>query len=56
MIRMRVFLWVLVALVVGVLGLFAYQLRQPKNDWGIPRRSQRLCLSESSPPVPILGM
>ena len=33
MIRMRVFLWVLVALVVGVLGLFAYQLRQPKDEF-----------------------
>ena len=33
MIRMRVFLWVLVVLVVGVLGLFAYQLRQPKDEF-----------------------
>jgi len=32
-IRMRVFLWVLVVLVVGVLGLFAYQLRQPKDEF-----------------------
>src|SRR6187399_550865 len=30
---MRVFLWVLVVLVVGVLGLFAYQLRQPKDEF-----------------------
>jgi cytochrome c biogenesis protein CcmG/thiol:disulfide interchange protein DsbE len=33
MIGMRVFLWVLVALVAGVLGLFAYQLRQPKDEF-----------------------
>jgi hypothetical protein len=33
MIRMRVFLLGLVALVVGVLGLFAYQLRQPKDEF-----------------------
>ena len=29
MIRMRVFLWVLVALAAVLFGLFAYQLRQP---------------------------
>lgn len=33
MIRMRVFLWVLVALVVGLFGLFAYQLQQPKDEF-----------------------
>jgi len=33
MIRMRVFLWVLVALVAGAFGLFAYQLRQPKDEF-----------------------
>jgi cytochrome c biogenesis protein CcmG/thiol:disulfide interchange protein DsbE len=33
MIRMRVFLWVLVALVAGLFGLFAYQLRQPKDEF-----------------------
>jgi len=31
--RMRTFLWVLVALVVGLFGLFAYQLRQPKDEF-----------------------
>ena len=33
MIRMRVFLWVLVALVAGVFALFAYQLQQPKDEF-----------------------
>ena len=33
MIRMRVFLWVLVVLVVGLFGLFAYQLSQPKDEF-----------------------
>ena len=33
MIRMRVFLWVLVALTAGLFGLFAYQLRQPKDEF-----------------------
>jgi len=33
MIRMRVFLWVLVALAAGSFGLFAYQLRQPKDEF-----------------------
>ena len=33
MIRMRVFLWVLVALAAGLFGLFAYQLRQPKDEF-----------------------
>jgi cytochrome c biogenesis protein CcmG/thiol:disulfide interchange protein DsbE len=30
---MRVFLWVLVALVAGAFGLFAYQLQQPKDEF-----------------------
>jgi cytochrome c biogenesis protein CcmG/thiol:disulfide interchange protein DsbE len=33
MIRMRVFLWVLVALCAGLFGLFAYQLSQPKDEF-----------------------
>jgi cytochrome c biogenesis protein CcmG/thiol:disulfide interchange protein DsbE len=33
MIRMRVFLWVLVALVAGLFGLFAWQLSQPKDEF-----------------------
>ena len=33
MIRMRVLLWVLVALAAGLFGLFAYQLRQPKDEF-----------------------
>ena len=33
MIRMRVFLWVLVALAVALFALFAYQLSQPKNEF-----------------------
>ena len=33
MIRMRVFLWVLAVLAAGLFGLFAYQLRQPKDDF-----------------------
>lgn len=33
MIRMRVFLWVLVGLAAGLFGLFAYQLRQPKDEF-----------------------
>ena len=33
MIRMRVFLWVLVVLAAGLFGLFAYQLRQPKDEF-----------------------
>lgn len=33
MTRLRVFLWGLVALCVGVFGLFAYQLSQPKDDF-----------------------
>ena len=33
MIRMRVFLSVLVALAAGLFGLFAYQLRQPKDEF-----------------------
>jgi cytochrome c biogenesis protein CcmG/thiol:disulfide interchange protein DsbE len=33
MIRMRAFLWVLVALAAGLFGLFAYQLRQPKDEF-----------------------
>jgi cytochrome c biogenesis protein CcmG/thiol:disulfide interchange protein DsbE len=33
MIRMRVFLWALVALAAGAFGLFAYQLRQPKDEF-----------------------
>ncbi|HEU4651316.1 MAG TPA: DsbE family thiol:disulfide interchange protein [Croceibacterium sp.] len=33
MIRMRVFLWVLVALAAAAFGLFAYQLRQPKDEF-----------------------
>jgi len=33
MIRMRVFLWVLVALAAGLFGLFAYQLGQPKDEF-----------------------
>ena len=33
MIRMRVFLWVLVALAAGLFGLFAYQLSQPKDEF-----------------------
>jgi len=32
-IRMRVFLWVLVGLAAGLFGLFAYQLRQPKDEF-----------------------
>jgi cytochrome c biogenesis protein CcmG/thiol:disulfide interchange protein DsbE len=33
MIRMRVFLWVLVALGAGLFVLFAHQLRQPKDEF-----------------------
>jgi len=33
MIRMRVFLWVLIALCAGLFGLFAYQLSQPKDEF-----------------------
>lgn len=33
MIRMRVFLWVLVAAVAALFGLFAYQLSQPKTEF-----------------------
>lgn len=33
MIRMRTFLWILVVLAAGVFGLFAYQLRQPKDEF-----------------------
>lgn len=33
MTRLRVFLWGLVAVAAGLLGLFAYQLSQPKNDF-----------------------
>lgn len=33
MIRMRVFLWVLVALAAGAFVLFAWQLRQPKDEF-----------------------
>jgi cytochrome c biogenesis protein CcmG/thiol:disulfide interchange protein DsbE len=33
MIRMRVFLWVLVALAATLFALFAYQLRQPKDEF-----------------------
>ncbi len=31
--RMRAFLWVLVALTVGCSGCYAYQLRQPKDEF-----------------------
>lgn len=31
--RLRIFLWVLVALAAGLFGLFAYQLSQPKDDF-----------------------
>ncbi len=33
MIRMRTFLWLVVALAAGAFGLFAYQLRQPKDEF-----------------------
>ena len=33
MIGMRAFLWLLVALAAGLFGLFAYQLRQPKDEF-----------------------
>ena len=33
MIRMRTFLWLVVALAAGAFGLFAYQLRQPKEEF-----------------------
>jgi cytochrome c biogenesis protein CcmG/thiol:disulfide interchange protein DsbE len=33
MIRIRAFLWILVALAAGLFALFAYQLRQPKDEF-----------------------